>query len=211
MYGLILVTSLIACAFLAQKTVIPENRDLFWKLVFYMLICGVIGARLYHVIHFASYYIENPVLIIKIWHGGLGIIGGLFGALIALVLVLVQEKKTHTSLYWLDIFTFFAPLAQSAGRFGNLANRELLPFALYESIGSATIFLFFLIMAKLKFKKTQGFYLGTYLICYGILRLFLEPFKQDPWKLGTIYTAQIFSVLFIILGTGILNYVYTKD
>ena len=112
MYGLILVTSLIFCAFLAQRTVVPENKDLFWKLVFYMLIFGVIGARIYHVIHFADYYTETPILILKIWQGGLGIIGGLFGALFALVMVLVQEKKIHASLYWLDIFAFFAPLAK---------------------------------------------------------------------------------------------------
>lgn len=44
-------------------------------------------ARIYFVIFQWPYYAENPGEIIKIWHGGIAIHGGLIGGFIAGVIV----------------------------------------------------------------------------------------------------------------------------
>ena len=177
-----------------------------------MLIGGVVGARLYHVVHLNEYYTQNSSEVLRIWQGGLGIIGGLLGAGVAFIAIgLVERKKSgdFSFLWWLDVFCFFAPLAQSIGRWANYVNGELLPYAIYESICSIVLFgVFVLLKQKPRF---SGFFFGAYLIGYGIIRFVLEFTKSDQWQLLGIYTAHIFSITFIITGLLVLRYGYNKE
>jgi len=53
----------------------------------WVLIPGIIGARLYHVIDYWKYYGENPVEILMVWQGGLGIFGGIIGGIVGIFTV----------------------------------------------------------------------------------------------------------------------------
>ena len=58
------------------------NNDLISNMIFYGIIIGILGARFYYVIFNLDYYSIYPQEIIKIWHGGLAIHGGIiFGFL----------------------------------------------------------------------------------------------------------------------------------
>jgi len=200
MYGLIIILSLILCTLIIEKELANQDKELLWKLVFFMLLGGILGARLYHVTHLYPYYIQDPVRILYVWHGGLGIIGGLFGASITFFIIAVRAKLHY--FYWLDKFAFVAPLAHAFGRVANIVNGELLPYAIYESLGMLVTFVLFVsIKAK---QLRQGSYSGLYLVSYGIVRIILEPTKQEAWDFGNIYVAQLFAIVFVIVGILIL-------
>ena len=57
MYGFIISFSIITCSLLVERQIPINQRNIFWKLVFFMIIGGIIGARAYHVIHLSNYYL----------------------------------------------------------------------------------------------------------------------------------------------------------
>ncbi len=88
--------------------------------------CGIIGARIYHVITSPQLYFGkggNPVGVFYIWQGGLGIwgavAGGAFGAWVA-------ARRLGIPLSFVaDALAPGLPVAQAIGRFGNYFNNEL--------------------------------------------------------------------------------------
>ncbi len=112
---------------LGKKKNIKEN-DLY-DLALWLVIGGVIGARVYQVFILNwSYYISNLSEIIKIWHGGLAIHGAIIGGLVALGLWLkTKEKKIFWTRYIALTDLLVAPiiLGQAIGRWGNYFNQEL--------------------------------------------------------------------------------------
>jgi prolipoprotein diacylglyceryl transferase len=84
---------------------------------------GLIGARLYHVITSPEQYLKDPLEAFYIWHGGLGIWGGIAGG--ALGAWLVLRKRGVDFLAFCDALAPALPVAQAIGRFGNYFNQEL--------------------------------------------------------------------------------------
>lgn len=134
-YGLLIVTGAVIAAWLSTKEAIRRGEDPehVWSLLTWLLIFGIIGARMYHVFssptgNFAgwAYYRENPLEIIKFWDGGfrgLGIFGAVLGGIVATI---VYTRMHHLKLLrWLDILMPGVLLAQAIGRMGNRINQEL--------------------------------------------------------------------------------------
>ena len=88
---------------------------------------GVIGARLYHVAtdwnRGDPSFADEPLRILRIWEGGLGIWGGV--ALGAAVGCWVAARRGARPLRLLDVAAPAIPIAQAIGRFGNWFNQEL--------------------------------------------------------------------------------------
>lgn len=94
-------------------------------ILFWAIIGGFLGARIYHILTSGAYYIENPGDILKVWQGGLSIYGAVFGGFFALWLCrnfFIFHFSFLTCLNWL---TPSLILGQVVGRFGNLFNYEL--------------------------------------------------------------------------------------
>ncbi|RMF34132.1 MAG: prolipoprotein diacylglyceryl transferase [Chloroflexi bacterium] len=107
-----------------------EDPDHVWNGLIVVLILGIIGARLYHVISSPQegglglrYYLSNPVEIVKIWQGGLGIYGAVIGGVIGLLLYARRHRLNPWR--WLDIAAPGLILGQAIGRWGNFFNQEL--------------------------------------------------------------------------------------
>ncbi len=131
-YALILLTGLIVGAWLTARR--ARARDLnpehVWNGLFWAVIPGLIGARLYHVLTpspasglSTGYYLQHPEQILAIWNGGLGIYGAIIGGIFGIWLYTRRHKLSL--LLWLDLAVPGLALAQAIGRWANFVNNEL--------------------------------------------------------------------------------------
>lgn len=97
----------------------------FNQLVFYVLIATIVGARLGHCLFYEpSYYLANPVEILKTWEGGLASHGGVIGIMIAIWIY--SKKVSHQSMLWtFDRLCVSVGLVAAMIRLGNLMNHEI--------------------------------------------------------------------------------------
>ena len=153
----------------------------------------LLGARAYHVIDSWSYYSQHLSQIPATWNGGLGIYGALIAATLYIYIYSKINKISALSIF--DSITPILPLCQSIGRIGNFVNHEIPSWWLEASLN---LVLFFL----LKKSKTPT---AHYLIGYGLVRFFMEFFRDDTWQINNLKIAQIISFLFILLGFILLK------
>jgi phosphatidylglycerol:prolipoprotein diacylglycerol transferase len=135
-YGIILMLGAVAGGFLAAAEVKRRGHDpeMVWDLLVYLIIGGVIGARLWHVLtpppssiaqgFTAQYYLTHPLDALSIWKGGLGIPGAILGGLVALY-IYCRRNREISFLEWADIGAPSLALGQAIGRWGNFFNQEL--------------------------------------------------------------------------------------
>jgi len=101
-----------------------EMQSHLGNLFFYLIIFGLIGGRLWHVVFYNfSYFLENPLAVFKIWQGGLAI----SGAIIAGIITVYAYCRKHCLPFWhyADLLALVLPLGQAIGRLGNYFNQEL--------------------------------------------------------------------------------------
>ncbi len=147
-YGILLMLGAVAGGWLATRELKRRGKDpeMVWDLLVYLIVGGVIGARLWHVFTpppssiaqgiTTQYYLTHPLDILEIWKGGLGIPGTIIGGLIALYFY-TRKYKTPSFVEWTDIAAPSIALGQAIGRWGNFFNQELygaptnLPWKIY--------------------------------------------------------------------------------
>ncbi len=94
------------------------------KLLIYMLVFTVVGARLGHCLFYEpDYYLSRPIEILKIWEGGLASHGGAIGILIGLFIYARKEKKPY--IWILDRIVIAVCLVGALIRCGNVMNHEI--------------------------------------------------------------------------------------
>lgn len=146
-YGLIIMLGVLAGGWLASLELRRrgENPQEVWDLLVYLVIGGVVGARLWHVFTpsasavnsgiTTSYYLQNPLQILNFRHGGLGMPGVILGGAVALAIYAWRHQKSFA--FWADVASPSLALGQAIGRWGNFFNQELygaptnLPWKLY--------------------------------------------------------------------------------
>ena len=134
-YGIIIMLGVVAAGWLATKEAKRRGLDpeVIWDGLIWVIIGGVIGARLWHVFTptptdvaaglTTQYYLTHPLDMIAIWKGGLGVPGAVIGGGIA-IFILARKKNLNFPL-WLDVAAPGVALAQAIGRWGNFVNQEL--------------------------------------------------------------------------------------
>jgi len=204
-YGLIIGIALIIGVIYFQKNNLLISKTKEDNFIFGLIISAVVGARVYGVIAAWDYFYQNPLQILNLRGGGLGI----FGALIASILfIYIFSKKNKIKfLNITNLIVPIIPLCQSIGRWGNFFNHEIYgvnnePVWLFESM---LLLIFFFFIRKLKHHQT-----AIYLIYYGFIRFILEFIRTDTIPLYIISFAQFLSLIFIILGIIIIRYENTR-
>jgi len=123
-YSIILLVSIVLASLLVIKEAKRMNfeKEFMFNLIFWTVIMGIIGARLYYVLFNWEYYSLNLIEILKLWTGGLAIHGGLIAGFITIV---VYTRKHEISTFKImDIMIVPVLLAQAIGRWGNFFNME---------------------------------------------------------------------------------------
>lgn len=201
-----------------------ENvEDLFTYIILGVLLGGRLGYVLFYDI---SYYLANPLDIIKIWQGGMSFHGGFLGVLFAL---LIWSKKHHCSYIALtDFIAPCVPIGLFFGRIGNFINGELWgkeatvswavifptggsqprhPSQLYEA-GLEGLALFLILFFLAKKDTPRGVISAVFCIGYALARSFVEfyrvPDPQYGYFLGFITMGQILCIPMILTGIILL-------
>lgn len=198
-YGFFIVLGTLAALAVAARLarIYGIKADTIIDLAFWLIIGGLIGARIYAVLLEWPYFQANPLDILKVWQGGLAIHGALIGG--AITLWLYAKKFKHNFWQLAAIIATVLPLAQAIGRWGNYFNQELFgkptnlpwgipidplhrpleylnsqyfhPTFLYESLGNLLIFII-LISLHIWLIKKQLFSAQRYALCvmsYAVL------------------------------------------
>jgi phosphatidylglycerol:prolipoprotein diacylglycerol transferase len=194
-YGLIIGISLVIGInyFSAHNQVIPQKK--LTAFLIFLLLFSLLGARIYHVFDYWSFYSQNPSQILNTRGGGMAIYGGLIGGFIFVLFFSLRHKIKLLSIT--DQITPILPLSQAIGRLGNFFNKEN-PLWWPEAILNILLFITINSTQK-KYSPT-----GIYLIGYGLIRLATEIFRTDTWEIGGIKIALLISVLSILIGKIIL-------
>jgi len=121
-YGLMMVIGFLAAVHLIRRLSrnITPDPQLITNAALYSLIGGVVGARLFYVIHYFEHFKQNPVSVFAIWHGGLELLGGVLLAITIIFLYLLYHKLPIR--HYLDILAIALMLALVFGRIGCLLN-----------------------------------------------------------------------------------------
>lgn len=230
-YGIILASAIfvgVYCAYFLYK--LFYNKQEASKIIDfspYIIIIGIIGARLYYCLVNFSYYVKHPLEIFYIRQGGLSIHGVIIIGILALYTFSKKYKLSFLKL--IDVFLCGTALGQSIGRWGNFFNSEAFgtptnlpwklyipithrpsqyidfkyfhPTFLYESIFDFLIFLILLICFK-KLSKSPGVLACLYLIMYSIVRIIVEHFRIDSvLNIDGIPIAQLVSLIIIVVAS----------
>jgi phosphatidylglycerol:prolipoprotein diacylglycerol transferase len=197
LYGLIVGLAIIIGINFFEKhnRTLPKNKLTVFELGTVMF--AIVGARLYHVIDQWNFYSHNLLLIPQTWNGGMGIFGGIIGAL---VFIFLYSKFSHISaLSIINTITPILPLCQTIGRFANFVNGEN-PVWWVEAIGNLLIFI-----TINKFPKNPT---AKYLIGYGVVRFVTEFWRTETWQINDYKIGQLISIIFVM--TGLVLYQYER-
>lgn len=210
------------------------DEDTLFNLLFWMVVIGYIGARLYYVAFRLEHYLANPAQIIMIWQGGIAIYGGIIAGAVTIYVMSKRSQLNPASVF--DITAPAIMLAQALGRWGNFINQEAYggevsrsfleslylpnviieqmnvngvyhhPTFLYESVWNLLgLILILVLRRKPKFFR-QGEIAATYVIWYGIGRAFIEGMRTDSLYLGPLRVSQWLSMILVVAGLVFVIY-----
>jgi len=210
-YGLCLVLAIGVAILITLKLSSYYNikKETVLDLAIYLVIGGILGARIYEIFLEFPYYSKNLLSIVKIWEGGLAIHGAIIGGLVAAIYFSQKNKLSLIKILALTVPGMAA--GQAIGRWGNWFNQELFgkpsnlpwsipieiinrpiqyidsiyfhPTFLYESLGCLLIF-FILLLLTIQWRhklnlQKAKIIIFIYLFLYSLLRFNLEFIKVD--------------------------------
>ena len=218
----------------------PYEAETIQDMMIWLIIGLILGGRLGYVLFYnLDYYLARPweiLLPFDFSHGirfvgisGMSFHGGAVGATTAAV-VFCRHRGLD---FWrmADLFCPAIPLGYTFGRIGNFLNGELYgrptdvpwgmvfpldperllrhPSQLYEAFFEGIV-LFVVLWALRRKSPFPGYLLSLYLMGYGLVRFFVEFYRQPDSQLGYFWDiltmGQILCLAMILCGTAIFLY-----
>lgn len=221
-YGLVYVLGFFLALQLGwhlQKSLTPTkiSKKNFENLTFGLFLWGVIGGRIGHFLFYNPSVFRTDIWeILKVWHGGMSIHGGLLGALI---FAFLWYRKHGVRFLWItDIFTLPLAITLIFGRIANFLNGELVgrptgtdwgvifphidstlrhPSQLYESGKNLLLVLLLLYFLRKGYGRKEGFCTAFFLFGYGVLRFGIEFVRAPDGVLWGLTHGQWLSLLMV--------------
>jgi phosphatidylglycerol---prolipoprotein diacylglyceryl transferase len=202
-----------------------EKRDAEYivPLIQYVFVGALVGARLFDVFYYNfDYFISDPLMVFRIWEGGLASHGGLMGVVLAIYIF--SKRNKQFSFWWvLDTAAIIGMLQGGIIRIGNFINGELYgkvtdvpwavvfegtdrfmlprhPVQLYEAFYYFLCFIVLFTAYHLLKKRKEGFYISIYLIMAFAGRILIEFTKDATPVAGVFSQTQIVSIVGLFVG-----------
>lgn len=216
----------------AQKPYAPIKPEEVDDLVFYGALGAILGGRVGYILFYNfGQFADDPLVLFKVWQGGMSFHGGMLGVFVAMWL---YAKKCRTTMFALtDFVAPMAPVGLFAGRIGNFINGELwgrtsdVPWAmvfpgagplprhpsqLYEAFLEGIVLFIILWLFSAKQRPTMSV-TGLGLLFYGIFRFSVEFVRMPDAHIGYlalnwITMGQILSLPMILIGAALLYFAY---
>lgn len=223
MYVLGFVSSYLLVLWQITRKRLGVTRAQVDDLYFYLVLGLLVGARLGYVIFYnLPYYIDRPLEIFVLWHGGMSFHGGAIGTFVAGYVVM--KKRGIDFFQMADIIIPTAPIGLFFGRLANFINGELFgrvsdvpwamifpdggpaprhPSQLYEAVLEGAVLFLILWFYKDK-KKRDGDVFALFLMFYGAFRFFCEFFREPDVQVGYLFSVitmgQLLSLAMVAIG-----------
>jgi len=210
------------------------------EFIIYALLGVFIGGRVLFVIanvltpvsaggHPLSYYLQNPIEFISIWHGGMAFHGGLAGAIVGIWLF---QRRHGLQLYRLfDETALWMPLAITLTRIANFINDELpgrltaspigihfpnfdgyrYPSQLFEAFGMLAIALPFLWILHGWSQRKDGLVFWGFFAAYGLIRTIVEFYREPGIVLLGLTAAQYLTIAMFVVGVAMMIVVQRRS
>lgn len=194
-YGL-----LVAMAFVVATTLISLrvrrrglNDALYYNLSLVLLLCGILGARVFYVVMNWAFFRADLREIVMLQHGGLVWYGGLVGATLGAWVYMRRHRMPVVETF--DLFVPYVALGQAIGRIGCFFNgccygresawgvyfpsqgQKLFPSQLVDA---ATLGLVYWILRRVQDRNNKGETLTMYFILAALQRFLMEFLRGDP-------------------------------
>jgi phosphatidylglycerol:prolipoprotein diacylglycerol transferase len=237
-YGLMYVIGIGAAWFLARQKAkqpgFPWSAAQVEDLIFYTALGLVIGGRLGYILFYnLAAFLRDPIILFRVWEGGMAFHGGLLGALAGMWLFARRNESPFFVVT--DFIAPYVPIGLFAGRIGNFINGELwgkptdVPWAmvfpgagpeprhpsqLYEALLEGVV-LFIALQWFSRQSPPRMAVSGMFLLLYGIFRFAIEFVRLPDAHLGYLAfgwltMGQLLSLPMILFGTVLLGLAYGR-
>jgi len=219
-YGVMIAAGFVVAIYLAVRQAKREFIDpnVVLDLAFWILIAAMVGSRVLFIIVNADDYIADPLLLIKVWQGGLVFYGGFIGAVAASWYYC--HRKGISFFRISDLLIPSVAIGHFFGRLGcysagcchgsptgvdwygavftakgtvvarsDLLGTPIHPTQLYESFGELCIFVLLLLLRPRK--RYNGQLLVVWLFLYPAWRFLGEMFRGDLER-GMLFEWDLF-------------------
>ena len=230
-YGVVMALACFAGVVVSYLFFARTNKKKFaekiWDCSIWVLIGGILGARIYYCLLNPVYYFTNPWEILNFREGGLSVHGAILGGI--LTAFITAKMNGLKLLRLLDAYACGMSIAQSIGRWGNFFNSEAfgrptelpwklyIPFShrpegylqydyfhptfLYESVADFCVFVVLWLLMRRFAVRYSGLTFFSYLVLYSIVRIFVESLRIDSaLNIGGIAVAKIVSAIILVIG-----------
>lgn len=238
-YGIMYMLAFATAWFIAYREAKRPNSALQAKHVEDLIVYGAMGVILGGRIGYILFYnigawVHDPLLIFRIWEGGMSFHGGLLGVISAIYLYSRKINVAFSSI--LDLLTIITPLGLGFGRIGNFIGQELWgretdvswgmifprdpdalvrhPSQLYQAFleGLVLFCIIYWFTRKPRPRLASG---ALFVFFYGAFRFFVEFFREPDAHLQDLAfdwmtRGQMLSLPMIIIGLAVFIWVYRQ-
>jgi prolipoprotein diacylglyceryl transferase len=233
-YALCIILGVVAAVVIGERRWVARGgtRGVVGDVASIAVPFGLLGARIYHVVTSPAHYLDHPVDALYVWHGGLGIPGGILGGVLSGLVVC--RRRGYSAGALADSIAPAVPIAQAIGRFGNWFNQELFgrpttlpwgleidpdnpdavpgaqayhPTFLYEALWNVGV-AGAVLWADRRWRLGHGRAFALYLALYAVGRTWIEALRIDD--ASRFFGLRLNDYVAVVVFLGAVTYVYLR-